>query len=84
MDLTSLNPPLIYVQADFCPLFLPLINLRHAALVRSAYLNCVANQIFTGKNTPLFINHYLKIFGTLCCIVPNITLSLIYQTENRS
>jgi hypothetical protein len=36
----------------------------------------------SGENSALFINHYLKLFGTLCCIVTNITLSLIYQTEN--
>ena len=35
----------------------------------------------SGENSALFINHYLKLFGTLCCIVPNITLPLIYQIK---
>jgi hypothetical protein len=30
----------------------------------------------SGEKAALFINHYLKLAGTLCCIVPNITLSL--------
>jgi PadR family transcriptional regulator PadR len=41
-----------------------------------------ATSLHLPQNQPLFINHYLKIFGTLCCIVPNITLSLFQQVGN--
>ena len=30
----------------------------------------------SAQKAALFINHYLNKFGTLCCIVPNIALSL--------
>jgi len=35
---------------------------------------------FAIKAAPV-IEHYLKIFGTLRCIVPNITLSLFWQIK---